>query len=865
MESLRWTNPGDHPIPQHALETNPLPSVVAKILTRRLPKIEQVVVLPSHRIRHLERENPLTTGSKVELAWQYLRQGNAEKSLALSGEARVESILSGDMGTLREAIRANSFACNVLGQYFNVREGLSLLSNLGQAGIQGSEIAATEVDGWLQLRTASFENGKYFTAQELLERVRDAAHIAQDWNRETETIYGLACAIAGQGAYMKAVEMADFGLQRCEATGCWNFAHHLLLARTVSICDLGYHAAADQEFLMVLELCEALEDRYALARTQWYRGNMPRYTFEGRGEEPTNTRIRSMRAGIRTAESIGCLPLAFTIRVSLMDVLKLTGTLEGFEEEREELKKVNLQLRALGAGEATEEWLLERLEMDRGREKRKGTLTRRVVESSPDAIFVFDQIVNASGSTMDFRTQIRNSAADRLIQGLANEVYSLSLICEHPFLKDLFPRVTEAIATAQPYEDEIKCEMEGVQRWFLRRIVPVDYSAAICLSETTMYHVAAERAHQADEAKSRFLATMSHEIRTPISGVLGLARMLASVDLDAQQRVWVDGIIAGADILLGVVGGVLDLSKIEAGHLAIEPAPFEPGALIQNLYSLYQGLAFSKGLELTYSVGPNVPDCVSIDSTRLGQVLANLVNNAIKFTERGGVHLALNRKGNQMVFEVSDTGCGIEPESLEVIFEAFTQARNSNSRAGGTGLGLAIAKKMVGLMGGNLTAESEVNAGSTFSFAIPIVEVASSPERACGDIPDGRFAGFQVLLAEDNPTNAMVAKFQLERLGCEVRIVTDGVQAVDAALKNVWDVIFMDMQMPIMGGVEATREIRRRDRRHTPIIALTANALAEEREKCLQAGMDDFLTKPFLAKAVKVALEKWTVVAQKAA
>jgi PAS domain S-box-containing protein len=381
-----------------------------------------------------------------------------------------------------------------------------------------------------------------------------------------------------------------------------------------------------------------------------------------------------------------------------------------------------------------------------------------------------------------------------------------------------------------------------------------------------------EQALAASQMKSEFMANMSHEVRTPLNGVIGLTCLLAGTSLTPEQREYVTALQASGQALMSVVDQVLDFSKLEAGKLELAAETFEPAVLIEQATAMFAGAAAQKGLSLRSSVGQDVPVLLRADATRIRGVLTNLLGNAIKFTPGGGevevrLRTAVDRP-QLLCFEIADTGIGIEPAVCERIFLPFSQGDASTSRRfGGTGLGLTIAKQLVELMGGTIRVDSEPGEGSTFSFQVPCefvhrsdADVPASTMRPAAERQSPLPAGSRsrVLLVEDDPVNQLVAKRLLERVGCEVQVAQDGREAVALSESGDYRMILMDCQMPELDGYEATREIRRREHggRRTPIVALTAQAMRGDWEKCLACGMDGYLAKPLRHEDIERALSR---------
>lgn len=502
-------------------------------------------------------------------------------------------------------------------------------------------------------------------------------------------------------------------------------------------------------------------------------------------------------------------------------------------------------------------------------------LFNKVVEAAPNAMIM----INAKGqiTMVNLQTEkLFGYARGELLGALVENLVPAKVRMGHAALRENFLKAPQTRAmgagrelyglrrdgTEVPIEIGLNpLEIDG-ETFVLASIIDITER-----KKNEQLIAAREAALEASRIKSQFLATMSHEIRTPLNGIIGLTNLLFNMDMSEAQKEHLQGIRVSADTLLGLINDILDLSKIEADKMDVETINFHLGQMLTDAISIINSSAKQKGLEVKVEVDPSIPPWIKGDMTKLKQVMINLLGNAIKFTDAGKILVRAKRLKNEpeitVMFEVEDTGIGIGEDVRKKLFEVFTQGDDSTRRKyGGTGLGLSISKKLVEKMGGQIGVESLLGEGSRFWFHLQLEEgqeviIEKNHSRMA---MNAQLKDFRILVAEDNSINQKVALGFLENLGIQGQAVANGAEAVELLKKFKFDLVLMDCHMPEMDGYEATQRIRQLENprlRKIPIVAMTANVMQGDRERCLAIGMNDYISKPIVFEELEKSLLKW--------
>ncbi len=819
------------------------------------------------------------------LAWEERQRNLAERAAKHSADWLLESAaLARDKGRYDEALQVGADAFQRAFRERSISRACEALSIRASAyHAKGEFESADQVVSQLRLLTNAENDVRLAAVHDEAEASLHLRTVVKDWFADARAAYeaalsrfqkcddvagqirvhaALASTKSGYGTYLASVEHVTAGLMLAAEANEWRYTGRLLLEAALAFRDQGYRDNVEDLFLLAMSWCEFLGDEYNRVRCLEGLGYL--YDFEAQPDNLADL-ARSEAAfnqAIEAAKEIGCLPLEVSTRLCTLHVYQKFGQTEKIAQQRELVDRQAAIL--LGGKERDEPWLkghddygqfIENLRRDRYLAR-----LRDGIEGVSDPFFVFDPIFREDGTCQDFVNEFRNSAGARLLGVEPSAVRVMADLLRTPYFDGLREPLLKAVDQQEGYDDEISVtSSSGETIWYARRIVPAGDGTVVTFRDASAGRKVEAALREADRAKSEFLANMTHEVRTPIHGVLGLARLLAESDLSPEQQAYVKGIISSGDILLRVVGDVLDVSKIEAQRMEVVASATDVRRLVSDVVGLYRGQASELGLALSGSVGQDVPPAVMLDGARVRQVLGNLVGNAVKFTRVGSIEIGVSVVGERLEFSVVDTGPGLGADQLERIFQPFTQAR-ANQTEGGTGLGLTISRRMAELMGGEMKVTSHPGEGSRFSFSLPL-EAAEHPETMNEQKdPNKGIAGYKVLLVEDNPVNVLVAKGLLSKLGCAITVADNGRTAIEMLADGSFDVVLMDVRMPVMDGLAATREIRANETpgTHIPIVALTAGTLVDERADCFAAGMDDYMSKPFTLDVLRSTLVRVT-------
>lgn len=519
----------------------------------------------------------------------------------------------------------------------------------------------------------------------------------------------------------------------------------------------------------------------------------------------------------------------------------------------------------------------QKREAARAREKTRALL-QSITDSTVDGIVVGEAVRDAAGDICDFQTVFSNPVAVRILKAFDRREAAEGREFPLFFSPDFFARCVQVVATGQRYDTEqsTDCPPLGVF-WFRIVVVRLDDGVVMTFTDITAQRLtlhelrlAKDAAEVANRTKSQFLTMMGHEIRTPMNGLLGFASLLESTDLNDEQKDYISTLRLSGEALLRILEDILDYSHMENEALNMKSAPVEVKALISQVSQLFVLALGDRKIELVARIAPDVPLQILGDELRLRQILVNLVGNAVKFTAEGFILIKLTRengpKGDFLVFHVVDSGSGIPPEMIDRLFKPFSQVdAGSSRRYGGTGLGLSICRRLVETMGGEIGVKTAQDKGSDFYFSLPIRLPdfpSASATPAVRKIPS-EFRKPRILVVDDDAINRKLIMRMIQKVGAEAELVDSGSQAIHAFQEEEFDLIIMDIQMPGMDGIETTRKIRDIEKRtgalrRTPISALTANAGEGDRERCFEAGMDDFFCKPIQIDSLEKLIEKNT-------
>ncbi len=794
-------------------------------------------------------------------------RGRLDSALSLANQAAEKAVESGSNLDFVRSMSVRATVQIIQGNYDSARETLNQVRPL-LIGVSERQIIAIyeETLANLLLRMVGSTLFEFEEAGERYSKALDLYRELGDIAGQIRCTVGVASVLSGRGQYFQALEQLDAGLLLSKENETWNYVGQLLGCAAFAFRDQGYRQKVNELFELAMDWTTFVGDIPGRIRFLGGLAELARMEFEPPAPEALDKAVAIMAQAIWEAKEIGAGPMMLEMQIALVTLYKKAGDNESQWKARVMAEKI-AETEAFEGAHRVIDWsdfISDRLSV--AREERIASRLEEAIEGSADPFLVFDARQGSDASRFDLLNEFRNAAAASLLDIGGHGVWLLVDLEQKPEFNGLSEPLMSAAVARQSFEDEISVtNKRGEQVWYARRVAPAGAGAVLTFRDVTdRHHIedalreAANSANEADRAKSEFLANMSHEVRTPINGVLGLARLLSDLPLDPVARKYVAGIVSSGDILLKVIGDVLDLSKIEARKLELSVGPTSLKSLLDEVSTLFDGQSSVSRVKLNCQIDPDVPEAVSLAAPSLRQVLTNLIGNAFKFTSVGEINVHVSRLDGTLQFEVRDTGVGVRADRIDAIFEPFEQS-DFTQQIGGTGLGLTISKRLIELMGGKMGVSSVQGNGSRFFFTLPLVEVNAPPVETVVSnvVEDVRFDGKRILLVEDNPVNTLVSEGMLTRLGCEVTCVENGQEAVDRVAEERFDLVLMDMRMPVMDGLKATIKIREYETAvggHMPIVALTAGALTQERDACLAAGMDDYLCKPFTLQALRETL-----------
>ncbi len=856
----------------------PPPAPLDSFLRTPIPVLEELSVDDSAaKLSGVLREQELmsradSASSKwlCQMAGLQRNRGRIFAALAYADQALEVANREFDPLDITSACAVKASVQTIQGNYVSARQTLTAIPPVAIGKDSDAILAIYEESlGKLLLRAVGVESFEFNEATERYQRSLSLYEDLDDIPGQIRCLIGLSSVSSGDGRYFRALEYVDEGLELCAEFDDWRYLNQLIGCAAFAFRDQGYHQHVADLFQLSIDWSTFIGDRPQKIRSAIGLGEFYRMVFSPPRTTEFDKSLEILRKSVDEAQDCSMGPLMLQGQMALADLFHKAGDFDSQRKCRDLAEKWAKAEPFEGAIRVMDWNDLIGAALVVSRERRMASHLEEAIEGSADPFFVFDEREGSDPSHGDFINEFRNSAANNLLNINSTDIRLLSDLSEVAAFQGLRDVVIQVANKRSTFEDEISIVKEnGEITWYARRVSPAGNGAVVTLRDISSNRKiedalrnAADRAKEADRAKSEFLANMSHEVRTPINGVLGLAQLLGELDLDPTARKYVDGIASSGAILLKVIGDVLDLSKIEARKMHLDPQPTPLVPLLQDVIGLFEGKAAQGGIDLTLKIDPEVPDVIVVDGTGLRQVLANLVGNALKFTPAGAVHLSVVCENSQLMFRVTDSGVGVPPHLIDLIFEPFQRAVSESDGIDGTGLGLTISRRLIELMGGKISVVSKEGEGSTFYFSLPLtVGCVSEHEGVANLQPDEiRFDGFKVLLVEDNEVNVLVSEGMLEQLGCEITHAENGQVALECVRAAYFDLVLMDVRMPIMDGLAATRAIREMEGgtdKHVPIIALTAGALAQEKVACFDAGMDDYLVKPFSKTSLRDAMSR---------